>query len=165
MFDVNGMLDAWEREKPIQRLPTMNFIRYRTPVPAFNPGSLLDELDRLFEAGFPAFNRAPVAGAFPVDVYQDKDSVIIRAEVPGFRKEDIIVSVADDVLTITGRATTSAGQDKDTPKNETTFERAIALPEDLNYDKITAAYENGVLTVTLLKREEVKPKTVAVEVK
>ena len=141
----------------------MNFIRYRTPVPAFNPSSLLDELDRLFEAGFPAFNRAPVAGAFPIDVYQNKDSVIIRAEVPGFRKEDINVNVADDVLTITGRATTNAG--KDTPKNETTFERTIALPEDLNYDKVTAAYENGVLTVTLPKREEVKPKTVAVEVK
>lgn len=143
----------------------MNLIRYRTPVPAFNPGSLLDELDRLFEAGFPALNRTSIGAAFPVDVYQDKDSVTIRAEVPGFRKEDLNINVADDVLTITGHATARAGQDKDAPKTETTLERAIALPEDLNYDKITASYEKGVLSVTLPKREEVKPKTVAIEVK
>jgi len=143
----------------------MKFIRYRSPSPTFNHGSLLDELDRLFEAGFPAFNRGPSFGAFPVDIYQDTDSVIVRAELPGFRKEDLHVSVADDTLTITGRLTTDEAKDKDAPKTETSLERAIALPENLNYDKAAAAYENGVLTVTLPKRDEVKPKTVAIEVK
>jgi HSP20 family protein len=145
----------------------MKLIRYRSSVPAFNPGSLLDELDRLFEAGFPALNPNATNRAFPIDVYQDNEAVTIRAELPGFRKEDLKVNVADDILTITGRHTTPTGdsQDKDAPKTETSTERAIALPENLNYDKVAAAYENGVLTVTLPKREEVKPKTVAVEVK
>jgi HSP20 family protein len=142
----------------------MKLIRFRPAVPTFNHSSLLDELDRLFDAGFPAFNRGP-SGAFSVDIYQDKDSVIVRAELPGFRKEDLRVNVADDTLTITGHLTTTDAKEKDAPKTETTIERAIALPENLNYDKVTAAYENGVLTVTLPKRDEVKPKTVAIEVK
>lgn len=143
----------------------MKLIRYRPTVPTFNHGNLLDELDRLFEAGFPAFGRAPSLGAFPVDVYQDNDAVFIRAELPGFRKEDLHVGVADDTLTISGHFTTGETKDKDATKSETSIERAIALPENLNYDKVTAAYENGVLTVTLPKRDEVKPKTVAIEVK
>jgi HSP20 family protein len=142
----------------------MKFIRYRPTVPSFNHGSLLDELDRLFEAGYPAPGRSPAFGAFPVDVYQDNDSVIVRAELPGFRKDDLHVHVADDTLTISGHFTSDT-KDKETPKTETSLERAIALPENLNYDKVAAAYENGVLTVTLPKRAEVKPKTVAVEVK
>jgi HSP20 family protein len=149
----------------VDPIHNMKLIRYRPSVPTFNHGSLLDELDRLFEAGFPALNHGPSFGAFPVDVYQDNDSVIVRAELPGFRKEDLRVDVADDTLTITGRFATGETKDKDAAKTETSLERAIALPENLNYDKVTAAYENGVLTVTLPKREEVKPKTVAVEIK
>ncbi len=143
----------------------MNLIRFRHIAPTFNPRSLLDELDRLFETGLPEFNRGSRFGAFPVDIYQDGDAVNVRAELPGFRKEDLRVNVADDTLTITGRLTTADAKDKDAPKTETTVERAIALPENLNYDKVAAAYENGVLTVTLPKRDEVKPKTVAIEVK
>ncbi len=147
----------------------MNLIRYtptRSYIPSFNHDSLLDELDRLFDAGFPSFHGAPARfGAFPVDVYQDKDSVTVRAELPGFRKEDLQVNVADDVLTIAGHLTTGQDKDKNAPKTETSIERSIALPENLNYQKIAAAYENGVLTVTLPKREETKPTAVAIEVK
>jgi HSP20 family protein len=50
-------------------------------------------------------------------------------------------------------------------QTETSVERAISLPENLNYEKVSASYENGVLTVKLPKREEVKPTTVAIEVK
>ena len=141
----------------------MNLIRYQTPRAAFNQADLMEELDRLFDAGLPTFGRAGF-GAFPIDVYQDNDSVTIRAELPGFRKEDLHVNVADDTLTISGRFA-AGGEQQDAPKTETSIERAIALPENLNYDKVAAAYENGILTVSLPKREEVKPKTVAVEVK
>ncbi len=145
----------------------MNLIRYspaRSYRPTFNHENLLDELDRLFDAGFPSFRGAPALGAFPVDIYQNKDAVTVRAELPGFRKEDLQVSVADDVLTITGHLT-QGDEKKDGPTSETSVERKIALPENLNYGKIAAAYENGVLTVTLPKREEAKPTTVAIEVK
>ena len=144
----------------------MNLIRYsptRSYQPGFNHGSLLDELDRLFEAGFPSFREPARFGAFPVDVYHSKDTVTVRAEVPGFRKEDLQVNVADDVLTISGHVVTAEG--KDESKTETSIERSIALPENLDYQKITATYENGVLAVTLPKREEAKPATIAIEVK
>ena len=140
----------------------MNLIRYNPTcsyVPTFNHGNLLDELDRLFDVGNPAR-----FGDFPVDIYQDKDAVTVRAELPGFRKEDLQANVADDVLTITGHFTTG-DEKKDAPKTETSVERRIALPENLNYQKVAAAYENGVLTVTLPKREEAKPTTVTIEVK
>jgi HSP20 family protein len=147
----------------------MNMIRYapsRSYVPSFNHDSLLDELDRLFDVGFPSFRGAPARfGAFPVDVYHDKDTVSVRAELPGFRKEDLQVNVADDVLTIAGHITTGPEKGKNAPKTETSVERSVALPENLDYQKIAAAYENGVLTVTLPKRAEAKPATIAVEVK
>ena len=145
----------------------MKLIRYtptRSYLPTFNHGSLLDELDRLFDAGFPGFRSTPARGAFPVDIYQGKDAVTVRAELPGFRREDLQVDVADDVLTIAGHLI--QGDDKkDGPRSETSVERKIALPENLNYGKVAAAYENGVLTVTLPKREEAKPTTVAIEIK
>jgi len=145
----------------------MNLIRYnptRSYLPTFSHGNLLDELDRLFDAGFPSFRGSPAFGAFPVDIYQDKDTVAVRAELPGFRKDNLQVNVADDVLTIAGHMT-QGDENKEGPKSETSVERKIALPENLNYGKIAAAYENGVLTVTLPKREEAKPTTVAIEVK
>jgi HSP20 family protein len=145
----------------------MNLIRYnptRSYIPTFSHGSLLDELDRLFDAGFPSFRGGPSLGAFPVDIYQDKDAVMVRAELPGFRKEDLQVNVADDVLTIAGHVT-QADEKAEGAKSETSIERRIALPENLNYGKVAAAYEHGVLTVTLPKREEVQPTKVAIEVK
>jgi HSP20 family protein len=150
------------------RKDIMNLIRYtpaRSNLPSFNHGSLLDELDRLFDTGFPSFRGSPAPfGAFPVDIYHNKDAVAVRAELPGFAKENLQVNVADDVLTIAGKITVPR-EGKEGPESETAVERKIALPENLDNTRITAAYENGVLTVTLPKREEAKPATVAIEVK
>jgi HSP20 family protein len=148
----------------------MQLIRYKTSapyIPAFSHSSLLDEMDRLFEVGFPALARGGTGnyGAFPIDLYQDKEGVIVRSELPGFRKEDLHVQVADDTLTISGHLAAGDQKEKDTVQTETAVERAISLPENLDYEKVSAHYENGVLTVRLPKREETKPKTVAVEVK
>ena len=156
----------------------MKLIRYQTS-PLFTPATsyptLRDEMDRLFDVAFPALSSlqrdglfGDWDGEFPVDLYQDKDAFTVRAELPGFRKEDISVEVADGILTVTGHQKTAS--DKKGKENATTIQerrvsRAIALPENLVLDKIQATYENGVLTVTLPKREEVKPKQIAIEVK
>ncbi len=107
---------------------------------------------------------------FPVDLYQNKDAFTVRAELPGFRKEDISVEVADGILTVTGHQKTESKSDQADKETATTTQerrvsRALSLPENADLDKILAAYENGVLTVTLPKREEVKPRQIAVEVK
>jgi HSP20 family protein len=134
-------------------------------------------MDRLFDVAFPALSSLQhdglfghSSGEFPVDLYQDKNAYTVRAELPGFRKEDISVEVADGILTVTGHQKAPAKSEaKDnnaaTATQEYRVSRAISLPEQLNLDKIEAAYENGVLTVTLPKREEVKPKQIAIEVK
>ena len=156
----------------------MKLIRYQTSplfTPAANYPTLRDEMDRLFDAAFPTLSSLQREGLFgdwqsefPVDLYQDKDAYVIRAELPGFRKEDISVEVADGILTVTGHQKTESdkkGQEDSTAVQERRVSRAISLPENLNVDQIQAAYENGVLTVTLPKREEVKPKQIAIEVK
>jgi HSP20 family protein len=157
----------------------MKLIRYQTS-PLFTPSSypnLRDEMDRLFDVAFPALSSLQRGGLFgdgqgefPVDLYQDKNAFTIRAEMPGFRKEDIAVEVENDVLTVTGHqknATNSEQKEQtaNTATQERRISRAISLPQNLDLDQIQAAYENGVLTVTLPKREEVKPKQIAIEVK
>jgi len=159
----------------------MKLIRYQNS-PLYNPAdsftTLRDEMDRLFDVAFPAFSSLhrdgglfdSWQGEFPIDLYQDKDAFVVRAELPGFRKEDLSVEVVDGILTVTGHQKTDAkpGQKENgaaTTTQERRVSRAISVPENLDLDKIQAAYENGVLTVTLPKREEVKPKQIAIEVK
>ena len=157
----------------------MKLIRYNSPryVPAISYPSLRDEMDRLFDVAFPALSSlqhdgffGDWEGEFPVDFYQDKDAFTVRAELPGFRKEDISIEVADGILTVSGHQKIETKSDKKekeaaTATQERRVSRSISLPEHLILDKIQARYENGVLTVTLPKREEVKPKQIAVEVK
>ena len=158
----------------------MKLMRYHNSpllTPAASYPSLRDEMDRLFDVAFPTLSSLQHdglfgnwEGEFPVDLYQDKDAVTVRAELPGFRKEDISLEVADGILTVTGHQKMETKPDKKDKEAATTMQerrvsRAISLPEHLNLEKIQARYENGVLTVTLPKREEVKPKQIAIEVK
>jgi HSP20 family protein len=158
----------------------MKIIRYQTS-PFYNQAVshplLREEMDRLFDAAFPALSslqRGDLFGGqqdeFPVDLYQDKDAYTVRAELPGFRKEDISVDVANEILTVTGHQKSDAkpdqnGKESTSAVQERRISRALSLPENLDVEKIRASYENGVLTVTLPKREEVKPKQIAIEVK
>lgn len=155
----------------------MKIIRYQNS-PLFSPAAsytnLREEMDRLFDVAFPTLSLlqrdrffGDVDGEFPVDLYQDKDAFTLRAELPGFRKEDLKVEAADGVLTVTGYQKTEAkSDDKDkATTQERRVSRAITLPDQVSLDKIQANYENGILTVTLPKVEEVKPRQVAIEVK
>ncbi len=153
----------------------MRLIRYQTPT--YNPAtypSLLDEMDRLFDAAFPALSSFQRGSGFdgqaqfPVDLFQDKDAFTVRAELPGFRKEDLSIDLADGILTVTGHQkseTPANGNESTATVQERRVSRAVALPENINVEKIAAAYENGVLTVTLPKREEAKPRQITIDVK
>lgn len=98
-----------------------------------------------------------------VDFYDDKDNFHFRAELPGLKREDIHVELGEGVLTVSGSRKSFAanGEGEQTAK----FSRSISVPSRVQDDKISARYEDGVLTVTLPKAEEVKPKRVAVQVK
>ncbi len=136
----------------------------RNPVVAFER-----EFDRLFSNALgEMFTLAPeltpgAASRFAVDLYEDKDNTYVRAELPGIDRKDINVEMVDDYLTISGARKTFAADGKASEAVE--FSRSITIPESVQADKVAAAYENGVLTVTLPKREEAKPRKVTVEVK
>lgn len=148
------------------RLVRYNYPVYRSPAGfagsyARSPwGGLENEIDRLFASALADFG-APAAGArFPVDLYEDKGNTYVRAELPGVNREDIQVEAADGSLTITATRKEKAGEQEQTY----TYHRAIGLSAEVQSDKITAAYENGVLTVTLPKQEEVKPRKITIGV-
>jgi HSP20 family protein len=123
--------------------------------------NLQDELDRLFES--------PLTGWVPaLDVHEDKDSFIVRTELPGLKREDIEVSLHDGALLISGERKVEAKQaGVEVHRQERyfgKFQRALTLPTPVAADKITAQYKDGVLTVTLPKVEEAKPKPIDISV-
>lgn len=151
------------------RIVRYTYPTYRTLAPALaglnrSPWAGLEsEIDRLFETAMGGFNEAFAGNEFPVDLYEDKENTYVRAELPGVARDDINVEMVEDYLTISG-ARKTAGTDG---KNEQTFSfsRSVTIPEEVQADKVSASYENGVLTVTLPKREEAKPKKISVSVK
>lgn len=99
-------------------------------------------------------------GQFPVDLYQDKDNTYVRAELPGVTPDAINVELVNGSLSIQAsrKVKSVAGEE------EASFSRLVNLPDDVQADKVSAAYENGVLTVTLPVKEEAKPKKISISV-
>jgi len=117
------------------------------------------EIDRLFETVLGDYT-SPTADRFPVDLYEDKDNLFVRAEVPGVDRSNINVEVVENYLNITAaRKSSENGQEQ-----SFSFSRSVAIPESVQPDKVAAQYQDGVLTVTLPKKEEAKPRKVAVSV-
>ena len=130
---------------------------YRSPWGAFE-----SEMDRLFASALGDLTSVPT-GQFPVDLYEDKDNTYLRAELPGVNREDINVEMVDGYLTVSASRKTPAAEGQ--PEQSSSFSRSVRVPEEVQANQVSAAYENGVLTVTLPKREEAKPKKVTVAVK
>jgi HSP20 family protein len=121
--------------------------------------SLQDELDRLFETPLQAWAPA-------LDVHEDKDSFTIRVELPGMKREDIEVSLQNGALVIAGeRQTETVKEDVAVHRQERCFgrfSRALTLPTAVAGNQVKAAYKDGILTVTLPKAEEARPKQITV---
>ena len=149
----------------------MRLVRYTYPttrslVPAYgtafrNPWTGLEsEIDRLFESALGDLSGATAPDRFPVDLYEDKDNAYVRAELPGVERADINVEMVDEYLTITAAQKTKEGD----REPSYSFRRSVSIPNAVQADKVAAAYENGVLTVTLPKREEAKPRKISVNI-
>jgi HSP20 family protein len=134
--------------------------------------TLRDAMDRLFDDAFTrpssvGRNGGSTWSPLPIDMYQTNDDVVVKAVVPGFRPDQVQINVTGDVLTIRGEV-----QQEEESKDRAwhirehrlgSFERSVALPVNVVSDKATAEFENGVLTITLPKAEEVKPKTITIK--
>jgi len=152
----------------------MSLIRYQGPQGLAWPAlgrlsNLRDELDSLFELPFLTNFGNPTqlfSGWSPaLDLYQSNDNVTAVVELPGMRKEDIEISLHDGTLTISGER-----KEETTDKAERTeryvgkFRRSITLPSRVDASKVNATYKDGVLTVTLPKAEEAKPRQIQVNI-
>jgi HSP20 family protein len=154
----------------------MSLIRYQSPEmtswPTFGRlSNLRDELDTLFELPFwsnVGRQTQLFSGWTPaLDLYQNNDNVIAVIELPGMRKEDIEISLHDGMLTIAGERRTETPDGEKAERSERyvgKFRRSITLPTRVDANKVSATYKDGILTVTLPKAEEAKPKQIQVSV-
>jgi HSP20 family protein len=135
--------------------------------------SLREAMDRLFEESFvrPRTWLAPAEGVatLALDVFESDDDVTVKASIPGIKPEDIDISITGDVLTIKGE-TTEEKEEKNSnyhlrERRYGAFQRSISLPTLVSADRAAAEFENGVLTLTLPKMEEVKPKSIKIKTK
>lgn len=132
--------------------------------------SLREAMDRLFEESFvpPGAGRlAPFEGeALAVDMYETGDAVVVKTAVPGVKAEDIDISISGNLLTIKGE---TRAEEKIEEENYIrrecrygAFSRSVSVPVPVVAGEAEAEYENGMLTLTLPKAEEVKPKAIRV---
>jgi HSP20 family protein len=133
--------------------------------------TLREAMDRLFDDAFtrPINLRDGGWSAPAVDMYQTDDEVVVKAALPGFKTDEVQINVTGDVLTIRGeRKHEDEKKDKAWHIREqrwSSFERSVALPTAIVPDRAEASFENGILTITFPKAEEVKPKTISVKAK
>ena len=128
---------------------------------------LRDEIDRFFES--PLTRTSEFPGWTPAfDVYEEKDNFVVKAELPGMKKEDINVSLHDGELLISGERKSETKSDgTEVYRSERffgRFQRTVSLPATVDPTKVKAEYKDGVLTVTLPKSEEAKPRQIEVNV-
>lgn len=131
--------------------------------------SLVPDFDNLFR-DFASFGRgdSPTRFAPPADVVETEDAIQIKLDLPGHSAQEIQVHLEGDTLTIRAERKVEkqlAGKSLRTERWTGVYSRSFVLPETVDGSKPEAKYADGVLTVTLPKREEAKPKLIKVEVK
>jgi HSP20 family protein len=130
--------------------------------------TLREAMDHLFDDAFTRPLSIRDGWSVPaIDMYQTDEELVVKASIPGYKAENVQISVTGDVLTLRGEV-----KQEDEKKEKAwhireqrwgSFERSVALPTQVVADKAKAEFENGILIVTLPKAEEVKPKTITVK--
>ena len=146
----------------------MDLIQWR---PFREVSRLRSEMDRLWDDYFGPGRRAlrPMEEDWmpAVDISETGDKITVKAEVPGLEAKDIEISMVGDTMTIKGEKKLEREEKEENyhmvERSYGSFTRAMKLPGTVDADKVEASYKNGVLTVVLPKKEEVKPK--AIEIK
>jgi HSP20 family protein len=126
---------------------------------------LQDEMLQLFHA---STGRGPFNAAFvpAIDVSEDKDNIVVKADLPGLTKDDIEITLQDNVLTVRGeKKQESETKGKNFYRRERAhgaFHRSFELPASVNASNVAATFKDGVLRITLPKAEQAKPKQIQV---
>src|SRR6266704_6735764 len=143
----------------------MSIVRYD---PFRDLRTLQEEVNRLFSANLTrGFGEEGIArGAWnpSVDIYENKDHIVLEAELPGMKREDFELSVESNVITLRGERQFEKKDESDNyhrvERAYGTFTRSFTLPQTVSAEGANAEYRNGVLRVTLPKREEAKARRI-----
>ena len=135
--------------------------------PAREIMTLREAMDRLFDDAFTRpFSTTDGGSAPAIDMYQTDDEIVVKASLPGIKSDEVQINITGDVLTLKGEVK----HEEETKEKAWhireqhwgSFQRSVALPTNVVADKAKAEFENGILTITLPKAEEVKPKTITI---
>lgn len=140
--------------------------RYRLPTVWREMERLQNEMNRLFDSYTPAHRRGALS--YPaLNIWSNKDGLMVTAEVPGIGPEEMDIHVAGDTLTLSGeRKPEVTGEDVRYHRQERgfgSFNRAIQLPYNIDVNKVEATFRNGVLQIALPRAEEDKPRKITVK--
>ncbi len=128
----------------------------------------LDEISQMFEQAFGERAATPAGHWLPMaDVYEMPDAFLISLDLPGIKQEDIHIHIESNDLTLSGERKYLEPADGKVHKIERTygsFQRTFQLPVNVNHEGIKASLKEGVLNLRLPKKEEVKPKSINIEV-
>jgi HSP20 family protein len=128
-----------------------------------------DMLDRMMDRSLLDPFYSGMEGTIPLDMYQTDDEIIVKASAPGLTADDLDISITGDTLTIRGEFQADEVQEGARyhvrERRIESFARSIKLPTMVNVEQAKAEFENGILTLSLPKVEEVKPKTISVKAK
>ena len=130
------------------------------------------DLDRLFRDAFSSqlgeTELSTRSWAPPVDIYETEDAIVLKAELPGVDPKDVDVRVEDNTLYLKGeRKFEKEVKEQNYHRVERSygsFARSFSLPNSISTDKVKAEFKDGMLTLTMPKREEAKPKTIKIDV-
>src|SRR5579864_321233 len=138
--------------------------------PIHNFSSLQEQVNRLFEGTFPSRGDESTltTGSPSVDVYETENDLVIKADLPGMNEKDLDVRVENNLLTIRGeRKFEQEVKEENYLRVERafgSFSRSFSLPDTVSTEAIKAEYKDGVLSLTLPKHAESKPKQVKISV-
>ena len=125
------------------------------------------QMDRLLSNFMGTESALSVSGVFPpLTIREDGDKILVEAEVPGIKPEDMSISVVGKTLTLTGERKAEQADNASFHRRERQwgcFRKAITLPDDVNADAVQAECQNGVLKIVLPKAEHAKPKKIAIK--
>ncbi|MCK6501330.1 MAG: Hsp20/alpha crystallin family protein [Nitrospira sp.] len=141
------------------------FFLNRSPLDAMN--RLQEEVQRLLDAPLSDFGSQFFNVWAPaLDVYEDKENIVVKLEVPGMKRENFELALHDGVLSISGERRFEEKRQKAAgyraERFEGRFQRSVTLPKAVQADKVTATYRDGILTVTLPIAAEARPKQIVV---
>jgi HSP20 family protein len=133
----------------------------------WDPFREMTQLQNRFDRLFDAVGGRQESWLPAVDVFDTQDAVVLKAELAGMKPDDIQIEVEDNVLTIKGERNFEEKVDEEryyrVERRFGAFQRSLALPQGVKADQIEAAYDEGILTVTVPKAEQEKPKRIEVQ--